>query len=479
MRSIRPLFLLLILILSPYSIGFEVSPLANEKYTGDLPVMAEHGVIRVLVAADLGFYYLDSGQPKGVISEMLLLFEKFVLKTTQQHLRIEIIPVNRDQLFPALLAGVGDIAAANLTITAQREKHVDFSTPIRKDIQELFITHAMNEPITQLEQLAAKDVWVRASSSYYQSIRRINQQLANNKMAPMSVHFLEETLQDYELLQMVQEGIIPMTVIDSHKAEFWDLVTDNLQIHYEFPLRKHGAIAWCFRKNSPELEKLVDAFIKQNREGTLHGNVIFNRYLTNKEWFQKVVSPKNIKKFNKLEARFSRYAEMYDFNWLVIAAQAFQESQFDQSRRSHAGAIGIMQVLPQTAHEPYINVRHIQNIDNNIHAGVKYMDYIRSHYLDDENIDEINQLYFALASYNAGPNRIKRLREVAKERGFDDTKWFNNVEIIVKEEVGMEPITYVGNIKRYYTIYKQIYALQNAAGQRMAKAGSLRFMPSR
>lgn len=170
---------------------------------------------------------------------------------------------------------------------------------------------------------------------------------------------------------------------------------------------------------------------------------------------------------------------MYDINWLIIAAQAYQESGFDQSKRSHAGAIGIMQVLPQTASEPYINIRNIQSIENNIHAGVKYMDFIRQHYVTDDDTDELNQLYFALASYNAGPNRIRRLRKVAEERGYDPTKWFNNVEVIVKEEVGMEPITYVGNINRYFTIYKQIFSLQNAAGQRMASQNRLRFKLSR
>ncbi|GAL04197.1 transglycosylase Slt family [Photobacterium aphoticum] len=249
-----------------HSLAFEVAPLPPEKYTGDLPVMQEHGTIRVLVAADLGFYYLDRGRPKGMTSEMLLLFEQFVLAQTQQHLRIQIIPVPRDQLLPRLIAGFGDIAAANLTITAKREQQVTFSTPIIKDIQELFITHAMEDPITNINQLSEKSVWVRASSSYYQSVRRINQQLTDAGREPMYVHFLEETLQDYEMLRMIQEGLIPMTVLDSHKAEFWDLVTDNLQIHYEFPIRENGAIGWCFRQQSPKLAKLVDAFIEKTAE---------------------------------------------------------------------------------------------------------------------------------------------------------------------------------------------------------------------
>lgn len=403
MRTIWRYCLLSLLLWQGHSLAFEVAPLPPEKYTGDLPVMQEHGTIRVLVAADLGFYYLDRGRPKGMTSEMLLLFEQFVLAQTQQHLRIQIIPVPRDQLLPRLIAGFGDIAAANLTITAKREQQVTFSTPIIKDIQELFITHAMEDPITNINQLSEKSVWVRASSSYYQSVRRINQQLTDAGREPMYVHFLEETLQDYEMLRMIQEGLIPMTVLDSHKAEFWDLVTDNLQIHYEFPIRENGAIGWCFRQQSPKLAKLVDAFIEKNRRGTLNGNIIFNKYLNSKTWFQRVVSPSNIKKFKKLESKFMHYSEMYDMNWLIIAAQAFQESQFDQSKRSHAGAVGIMQVLPQTAAEPYINIRNIRtSVDNNIHAGVKYMDYIRSHYVADDKTDALNQLYFALASYNAG-----------------------------------------------------------------------------
>ncbi|MGF1688331.1 lytic transglycosylase F [Photobacterium japonica] len=481
MRTMWRYCILFFMVWSGFGHAFEVAPVPPETYTGDLSIMEEKGVIRILVSADLGFYYLDHGQPKGMTSEMLLLFEQFVLAKTQQHLRIQIIPVPRDRLIPSLNAGLGDIAAANLTITAKRKQQVTFSSPIISDIQELFITHAMMDPITSIDQLSEKSVWVRASSSYYQSVRRINHQLTEAGKEPMYVHFLEETLQDYELLKMIQEGLVPMTVLDSHKAEFWDLVTHDLQIHYEFPVRQHSAIGWCFRQKSPKLAALVDAFIEKNRRGTLNGNIIFNRYLNSKTWFQRVVSPSNIKKFKQLESKFMHYSEMYDMNWLIIAAQAFQESQFDQSKRSHAGAVGIMQVLPQTAAEPYINIPNIsRNIDNNIHAGVKYMDYIRSHYVADDETDALNQLYFALASYNAGPNRIRRLRGVAEERGFDPTKWFNNVEVIVKEEVGMEPITYVGNINRYYTIYKQIFSLQNAASQQMAqKASSLQYMISR
>ncbi|MGR5078229.1 transglycosylase SLT domain-containing protein [Photobacterium swingsii] len=469
------LLLISITLLTTTAKAIEISPIPTVRHTGDLNTIKDEGVIRVLVAADLGFYYLDKGKPKGVVSEMLILFEKYLAKHTDKRLHLSVIPIARDQLMPALIAGIGDIAAANLTITTQRANKVDFSTPILKDIDEVFITSDKAKPITRFEQLANQDVWVRPSSSYYQSIRKINRALKQQELAPMQVHFIEETMQDYELLKMIQSNMITMTVLDSHKAEFWDLVTDDLQVHTQSPIRTGGQIGWMFRKDSPELAKIVNGFVDNNRRGTLNGNVIFNRYLNSQAWFQKVVSPDNIKKFKKLEKRFTRYGDKYDINWLIIAAQAFQESQFDQSKRSHAGAVGIMQVLPQTAREPYINIPNIYNIDNNIHAGVKYMDFILERYYQSEDIDEVNKLYFALASYNAGPSRIKRMRKLATEQGFNGDEWFNNVEVIVRKKIGLEPVVYVGNISRYYTIYKQIFALQNIAGQRQLS----RIMPSR
>ncbi|MGF1692116.1 transglycosylase SLT domain-containing protein [Photobacterium kagoshimensis] len=478
LKSVITALILLVIsttILTTTVRAIEISPIPTMRHTGDLNTIKDEGVIRVLVAADLGFYYLDKGKPKGVVSEMLILFEKYLAKHTNKRLHLSVIPIPRDQLLPALMAGVGDIAAANLTITAQRAAKVDFSTPILKDIDEVFITSNKAKPITGFEQLADRDVWIRPSSSYYQSIRKINRALKQQNLPPMQVHFIEETMQDYELLKMIQSDMISMTVLDSHKAEFWDLVTDDLQVHTQSPIRTGGQIGWMFRKDSPELAKIVNGFIDSNRRGTLNGNIIFNRYLNSQAWFKKVVSPDNIRKFKKLEKRFTRYGDKYEINWLIIAAQAFQESQFDQSKRSHAGAVGIMQVLPQTAREPYINIPNIYNIDNNIHAGVKYMDFILEHYYQDEDIDEVNKLYFALASYNAGPNRIKRMRKLANEQGFNGDEWFNNVEVIVRKKIGLEPVIYVGNISRYYTIYKQIFALQNIAGQRQLS----RIMPSR
>jgi len=143
-------------------------------------------------------------------------------------------------------------------------------------------------------------------------------------------------------------------------------------------------------------------------------------------------------------------------------AQAYQESTLDQNRRSRVGAIGVMQLMPATAAGSPISVQEIHKIENNIHAGVKYLRHIVDRYFDDEEIDELNRTLFAFASYNGGSTRIARLRRKAADEGLDPNRWFKNVDLVVAREVGREPVQYVSNVYKYYIAYKLITERQQA-----------------
>ena len=459
-------FLVLVMFFSSIATSYEIAPfLTKERFTGDYSEMQKRRVVRVLVSADLGFYYLDNGHPEGTVSNMLTLFETFINKHSKNPMRLQIIPVTRDLLLPALTAGIGDIAASNLSITDYRKKEVAFSTPIVDGITEYLVTRNNHEKITRVQQLANKKIWVRPTSSYYHSLLRINDQLKRLGLSPMRIFFIEETMQDFELLEMLRADMLTMTVLDSDKADFWTMVMKDIKVQKQFPLRENAKIGWAFRQDSPQLKNILNQFITLNKVGTLNGNIIYNRYLHSTAWFNQLLNKKNIENFKNLESSFTHYADMYTLNWLMITAQAYQESRLDQSMRSSVGAIGIMQVMPQTAREPYINIPNIYEVNNNIHAGVKYMRFIIDNYFNDQNVDAMNRFYFALASYNAGPTRIKNLRKKAGAQGFNPNLWFNNVDIVVQKHVGMQPVVYVGNIYRYYTIYRQIYSLNNSALQ--------------
>ena len=434
-------------------------PLKYKKMIGDFDEMVQHRRIRALVTYSKTFYFLDRGRQYGLSYEKLKEFEKFInkqLKIKTLKVQVVFIPVSRDELIPSLLNGLGDIAVANLTITTQRQKQVDFSNPFLSGVKELVVTGPLAQPIKGIDDLAGKEIHVRRSSSYYESLVQLNTSFKKAGKSQMKLVLADETFEDEDLLEMVNAGLIPMIVMDSHKAQFWKQIFDNITVHHDITVRTGGEIAWAFRKNSPKLQAVVNDFVKGHREGTMLGNILFKRYLQNTKYVKNSVSEKELKKYKSMVQLFKKYAGEYDFNYLMIGAQAYQESGLDHSKRSHAGAIGVMQVLPSTAADPNVNIANIEKLENNIHAGMKYLRFIIDRYYKDEPMDDVNKLLFAFASYNAGPARVKRLRTKAAAMGLDPNVWFRNVEIVAAKSIGRETVQYVSNIYKYYIAYQMV-----------------------
>jgi len=233
-------------------------------------------------------------------------------------------------------------------------------------------------------------------------------------------------------------------------------------VHENIVFRENAAIALAMRPESPQLKELLDGFVHENRVGTLVTNILVRKYSEYVGWARHALERKPFRRFEQLASLFRTYGTRYDIDWLMLASFAFQESRFDNSVRSPVGAIGVMQVMPATAADRAVGVANIEELENNIHAGTKYLSVLREHYFSDEEIDPTEQMLFTMAGYNAGPNRINRLRRVAGARGLDPNVWFNNVELVVAAQVGREPVSYVGNIYRYYIAYKRAITLQES-----------------
>ncbi len=429
------------------------------SWTGDFDGMVERGVIRVLVAPNRTYYFLDGAVQRGVTYDKMVEFEKFINKRLgrrKTRVHVVILPVSRDLLIPALLSGLGDLVAANLTVTDARRKVVSFSKPFRNDVRELVVSGPAGPELSSLDDLSGQEVWVRTTSSYHQSLVRLNTRLGSEGKAPVVIRAADENLETEDLLEMVNAGIIGITVADSHIAEFWTQVFDGLRVHEDLAVRTGGQIGWVFRKNSPKLAEEVNAFAGRFMEGTLMGNMLFRRYLENTQWVRNAASGKDLERFEQTEDLFRKYSEKYGFDYLMMVAQGYQESRLNQKVRSPAGAIGIMQLLPSTAADPAIGIKDIHKVEPNIHAGIKYMRWIVDNYFGDEDLELMQQELFALASYNAGPNRIRNLRRKAGERGLDPDLWFGNVEVLAAEKIGRETVQYVSNIYKYYLAYTLI-----------------------
>ena len=427
--------------------------------------MVERRTIRVLVVHNKMMFFFDKAQIRGVAYEAFREFEKFIntkLKIGTRKIKVVFLPVRRDQLLPWLVEGRGDIASANLTITPNRQRIVAFSRPSLTNVKEIIVTGQGAPNVTRLESLSGKEIHARPSSSYYEHLTRLNDTFRDQSREPITVVAANEYLEDSDLLEMVNAGLIPMVVVDDHKAEFWAQIFDKITLHPDIAVNTGGKIAWAIRQKSPKLEQIANEFIRKHKKGTLMGNIVFKRYLQTNKWARNAMSPEELKKKEKLEALFKKYADRYDFDYLMIVAQAYQESQLDNSRRSHTGAVGIMQMLPSTAGDKNVNVPEIEKLENNIHAGVKYMRFLRDRYFNDPEMDPLNQMLFAFAAYNAGPAKVRSLRKDTKKMGLDPNVWFGNVEVTAAKRIGRETIQYVSNIYKYYIAYGLTRSKQQA-----------------
>ncbi len=441
----------------------EMAVYKNNKRTGDYDMMKKEHVIRFLVPYSKTYYYLDKGEQKGLTYESIRLFEQAInAKEKTGHVKIKtvIIPTPRDRLFNDLAQGLGDVAAGNLTNTAQRRKLADFADPFYVGAKEIIVSSKDYKQINSLEELSGKEVYARKSSSYHQSLLNANNLLRKNGKKAIIIKDADEYLEDEDLLEMVNVGILPMIVVDNHKAEFWAQIFPDIVLHDAIALRKDGEIGWAIRKNSPQLKQVINDFVKKNKEGSLHFNMFVKRYMKDAGYMKNNLSEKERAKFKNLVDLFQKYADKYSFDWLMLAALSYQESGLDQSKKSGVGAIGIMQVMPATAKDPNVAVPDIQQLENNIHAGSKYLRFIADRYFLDQGIDTLNRHLFAFASYNAGPARVKKLREEAEAAGLDSNRWFNNVELIAAKRIGRETVQYVGNIYKYYIAYRLISETQ-------------------
>ncbi len=446
---------------------------AKEPWFGDLDGMFERGFLRVLTVYGPLFFHYDGAEKKGVTYEAMVAFETALNKArkkNQPQIRVLMIPVPRDRLLAGLNKGLGDIAAANLTVTPRRQKQVQFSDPAHRNVTELVVTHADGPRIESLDDLVDVGLSLRKSSSYYEHLSALNRERRRSGKKAVPIRPMDELLEDYDLLEMVNAGMLPAVVVDSHKAEFWSQVFDKLVVNAAVTVNTGGDIAWAMRKDSPQLLEAVNRFVKTARVGTRLGNIVVNRYYRNTKWVERALSDDDMARHQTTIELIKTYADRYDFDWAMILAQAYQESKLDQQSVSHVGAVGVMQVMPATAADPVVGIPDITVKEQNIHAGVKYLRFLRDTYFGEPEVSRLDQVLLSFAAYNAGPGAISRARKRAEKMGLDRNVWFGHVEVAAAAAISREPVIYVRNIYKYYVAYKLLEArrreLRKAKGKR-------------
>jgi membrane-bound lytic murein transglycosylase MltF len=442
-------------------------PLTFERHLGDLEGMEKRHQIRALVVPGQSSFFYDKGHPHGIYYEAFAEFQRFV---NQRHKRgsvqtsVTYIPVRPERLEQSLLEGVGDVIAYGVIVTPGREQKVLFTNPIYSNVKQVIVTGPKSPPIATLEDLSGKEIYVNPLMVYYENLQHLSEELQKKGRPPILLKAADRNLTDEDLLEMVNAGLIPATATINIRAQFWSKVLPGLKLHPDIILKEDGQLAWATRKDSPHLKNLLDEFVKTHQTGTSFGNTLIRRYLANTSWVKDATSTEEMKKFQEYVRYFKKYAAEYNFDYLMLVAQGYQESLLNQSRRNPSGAVGIMQVIPKYAAAPPISISNVDVAENNIQAGAKMLRNIADTYFKDDKLDATNKTLMVFASYNAGPNRIVRLRKKAAAEGLDPNQWFSNVELVAAEDIGQETVQYVSNIYKYYVAYK-LTLEENKTGQ--------------
>ncbi len=421
----------------------------------------ESGTITVITRNNAHCYYTYRDQDMG--------FEYDLAKAFADFLGVELkvkVSESWDQLLPSLDKGDGEFVAASLTITPSRSESVDFSREYLA-VEQMAITHKRNLEIKSIDDLEGKNIHVRQGTSYEERLRTLKRDGLDVRIK------VREDVLTQELVEEVAEGEIEVTIADSNVALLNRRYYPNIRI--AFPIEKPQSLGWAVKKGERALLSKINEFFETIQEnGTFED--IYNRYYAYAERFDHL----DIKRFQeRIESRLPRYektikqaADLYGFDWRLIAALIYQESQFSPWAKSFSGVRGLMQLTLPTAQEMGVNNR--LNPKESIIGGARYLRQLHDLY---DKAPEPDRTLSALAAYNVGKGHILDARRLASKMSLDPNKWSSlekTLPLLRQRKYyknsrfgycrGREPVFHVQNILTYYDILKREaieYAVKN------------------
>ncbi len=432
--------------------------LEEKQWVGDLDQLTEKGAIRILVPVSNPDFFVDGFRKYGNTPVLVKEFQEYLNKniTTDTYVRAIIIPANRSTIIDRLRAGYGDLVVANLTITEERLKKVDFATPMYTGIKEIIVASPESPVLYTLNDLSGKTVATRLFTSYHEHLLRLNKQFKAQGLAPVNIKIVADELEDDILLALVNEGIASYIVLDQRKMELWKTVYDKAIAYPDIAIDTGGEIAWVLRKNSPQLLYLVSNFSNSRRDASIDMEAL--RRSTEKEFIHlSNLKGDTIQKFIELYPIFVKAGADYSIPPLVLAALAFERSGFSEEKSKPNGGLGIMRIAPFIEREMGGDITARDESDElvfHIALATKYLARLRDDNFKDLANDPKQQLFFVLAAYLNGPAKINEMRWITAKMGKNGNKWFNEVNVTVSRLIGRETVRSVRNIALYWVAYQ-------------------------
>ena len=432
---------------------------------GGLDAARERGFLRMAVAPDPLMIAFDGEAALGVaisIATELEIFLSGLPGASPTPTVVVPTPTPRNAIVDSLVEGRTDFSTLTVS-SAEETEELQYTQALIEDVNDVPVLSPDLEGIETIDDLVGIPIYVQENGRYAANLERLNAARAEEGKELLTVRLVDERLDDYDLMELVEIGVIRATVATDFKANFWNTIYTSAVVRDDIELTPDGRIVWSVRESNDQLLETLDDFADIAKKGTLLGNVVLNQYADSADWIENIGTEDSRRLIDEVGPVIERYSDEYGFESELVIAQAYQESRLDQTKRSHVGAIGVMQVMPTTAADPVVGIPDVTTLDNNVNAGIKYLRWLRDTFFDDPEISTLDQTLLSFAAYNAGPGGVRRAQKRAVELGLDPNVWFENVEVAIQQAVSREPAIYVRNIFKYYVSARLLEELEAEA----------------
>lgn len=429
-------------------------PHAPAPQVRDLEQIRSSKVLRVLVNQSRNSSGEVKGEPVGIEYYRLRSFEHYLNARLEDGQRIElkIIPRAKEQLLGALQRGEGDLAAPGELLDPSVVGHVGESAPVRDQVALILVGRKGERRFSRPEQLSGRTVALTSASAAGAAIAQINQRLALRKRPPIKIEWVDSTLAVEDVLEMVQAGIYPLTVVEQPIAQRWARVMPRLRLDTRVQLGKPQPMRWYVRKDATLLLGAVDRFL-QGYRAPGNQDAAFERIYRHQYRVHNPLARKDRQRLASLRPVLQKHGQAQQIDWLNLAALAFKESTLNPAARGTGGAHGLMQITPAAAQR--VGVSNTATVDGNVQASARYLALIRRMFFASPKINERERMAFTLAAYNLGPERVQAMRAEARRRGLNGNQWFFQTERIAMEQVGMGPVNFVNSVNKYFLAFNR------------------------
>ena len=433
----------------------------------DLAEIRRSGVLRVLVNQSRNSSGEIKGETIGVEYLRLRAFEQYLNRSAKgPAIVIKLVPRAKDQLIGALQRGEGDLVAPGELMQTATMSRIRGSRPVVEQVPMILVSRTGGPRYRSYEQLSGRSLALAAGSAAGPELERVNRDLMRAGRAPIAIEWVDSTLAVEDVLEMVQAGIYTATVVEQPIAERWAKVLPKLRLERGLALGKRAGMRWYVRNEASMLQATVDRFLRDYRAPD-DQDAAFVRVYRRLYRVQYPLDRLGRKRLETVRPTLQRFALQQELDWLNLAALAFKESTLNPAARGASGAVGLMQVTPQTARG--MGVSDIAKLDNNVLASARYLTNLRRRYFASPRLNERERMAFILAAYNLGPQRVQSMRAEARRRGLNPDQWFFQVERVAMSTMGMGVVSYVSAVNKYYLAYSRERYLLDGGLQSAAK----------